>query len=291
MTAPRYCTRTARGYPAPLRGIADEPPGLWIKTNLPAQASELWRAPCVAIVGARAASGAGLEIARTFAWELARAGIVIISGLARGIDSAAHEGALLAGGRTAAVLASGLDRIYPPEHGELAQRIAGQGALLSEWPARTPPNAWRFPRRNRLISGLADAVLLVEAEAKSGALHTVRFAHDQGREVWAVPRDPILPGSIGPNRLLRDGALPVTTAADVLGALDLGAKRRPAQENAGLAGRILRTIAIQPLSEAALGARLRDVPAPELLAQLVTLEVEGRLTRDHRGAFRLREGI
>ena len=291
-----YRARGERDYPPPLIGIEAEPEGLWIRSDLRKEIGDLWRAPRVAIVGARAASGAGLEIARTIAWELARAGVIVVSGLARGIDSAAHEGALLGGGLTIAVLACGLDRCYPPEHAPLAERIARRGALISEWPAGTPPTAWRFPRRNRLISGLATAVLLVEAEAKSGALHTVRFAHEQGREVCAVPRDPITPGSVGPNRLIRDGALPVAAAADILHALQLApaprASRRGAPAAEGLAGRMLQILATgQPLTGTALAARLRDVPAQELMANLVTLEVEGRIGRDCRGAYRLREGV
>ncbi len=211
---------SGRCFPPRLRDVHEEIP-LWVRSTRYAVAGlpGLWERPTVAIVGARGASAAGRELAREMAWGLARQGVCIVSGLALGIDAAAHEGALLAGGLTVAVLAGGLDRIYPPENVPLAAEVMAHGALLSEWPAGTTAQGWRFPRRNRLISGLADAVVLVEGSARSGALHTVRYALDQGREVFAVPRDPLIPGSVAPNRLLRDGAVPATCAGDILDQL------------------------------------------------------------------------
>jgi len=202
-------------YPPALRGLPQMPARLWMR----GAPGALVARPAVAIVGARAASDAGRAIAWRLAWELAEAGIVIVSGLALGIDGAAHRGALSAGGLTVAVLACGLDCCFPREHAPLAREIAVRGALVSEWRPGTPAVAWRFPRRNRLISGLAHVVVVVEGGAKSGVWHTVRYGLAQGREVMAVPRDPIAPGSCLPNRLLRDGAAPAVTSADVLAAL------------------------------------------------------------------------
>ena len=222
----RWIPAGSVAFPNRLRGLQPPFPGLWVRTRLEDGdlAGRIWNLPAVAVVGARAASAAGLEIARQLGWDLARAGVAVVSGLARGIDAAGHEGALLAGGWTVAVLGCGIDGCYPPEHGPLAARIAAHGVVVSEWPGRLAPKAGLFPRRNRLISGLSDIVVVVEGGARSGARHTVRFALDDGREVMAVPRDPILPGSRTPNRLLRDGAPPVLDAGDVLALL----RARPA---------------------------------------------------------------
>lgn len=173
--------------------------------------------PTVAVVGARNASLVGRRLARSLAAELAAAGVVVVSGLARGIDTAAHQGALMAG--TAAVLAGGVDVVYPPENDELHRRIATEGCLVSEMPPGTQPQASHFPRRNRLISGLSLGVLVVEAMLHSGSLITARLALDQGREVFAVPGSPLDPRSQGTNRLIKDGAALVETAADVLDGL------------------------------------------------------------------------
>ena len=230
---PIWISRTEEAFPPRVLEIKDKTRGLWMRSRIdPREIKQMpWLLPTVAIVGSRAASGAGLEIARTMAWELTRAGILVLSGLARGIDSAAHEGALLAGGRTVAVLACGLDLCYPAEHKELAARICQNGLLLSEWRCGTQPLPWHFPRRNRLISALADIVVVVEAELRSGAFHTVRFALDQGREVMAVPRDPVIPGSKGPNRLIQEGAAPAIDASSVRAVLaDLTNRRDPCFE-------------------------------------------------------------
>ncbi len=295
MTSPHRSLSVRDGdFPDRLRRLADPPAKLWIRTELTpgGLAAQLWPAPAVAIVGTRAASHAGLELARGFAWELARAGVVVVSGLARGIDGAAHRGAVMAGGRSVAVLACGLDLCYPPEHGGLAGELAARGALLSEWPPGTPPVGWRFPRRNRLISALADAVVLVEAPAQSGAMHTVRFALDQGREVLAVPRDPVTPGSAGPNRLLREGAPPVTSADDVLSALGLeagggGATRLfPDGGHRSIGDRLASHLGARPAQRAGEVTRaFPDLDPADVLAELVTLEVEGRVKRDAAGRY------
>lgn len=204
------------GYPAALREIPDPPPVLYIGGTLGADDEAR-----LAIVGSRRASDYGLEAAELLAADLARAGAVIVSGLARGIDARAHRGALDAGGRTLAVLGSGLGRVYPGEHRLLARRIAEKGgAVLSEYPFEMPPLSHCFPRRNRVISGLCAGTVVVEAAKASGALGTARLALEQGREVFAVPGPVTLPTSIGTNGLLRAGAAHIACVAqDVLDEL------------------------------------------------------------------------
>jgi DNA processing protein len=189
--------------------IDDAPPLLAVRGRAAALAL-----PMIAIVGARNASAAGMRFAERLARDLGGAGFAIASGLARGIDAAAHRSSLATG--TLAVLAGGLDRIYPPEHAELAEAIATDGALISEMPLAWEPRARDFPRRNRLISGLAVGVVVVEAAKRSGSLITARFALEQGREVFAVPGSPLDPRAEGSNELLKQGATLVTEAADVI---------------------------------------------------------------------------
>jgi DNA processing protein len=200
------------GYPPALAALEAPPPLLYVKGDI-----GLLARPMVAIVGARNASGAGQKLARTFASALGRAGYVIASGLARGIDAAAHEAALESG--TIAVLAGGLDNIYPPEHAELQHQIGTRGCLVSENPPGFVPRAQDFPRRNRIISGVALGVLIVEAARRSGTLITARAAADQGRVVFAVPGHPLDPRAEGTNRLLKDGATLATEPNDVIEAL------------------------------------------------------------------------
>lgn len=200
------------GYPAALAAIEAPPPLLYVKGK-----RELLARPALAIVGSRQASAAGTKLARMFAAELARAGLIIVSGLARGIDATAHEASLATG--TIAVIAGGLDVVYPPEHQELQRRIGEVGVLLTEQPPGFVPRGKDFPRRNRLISGLALGVLVIEAARRSGTLVTARFAAEQGREVFAVPGNPLDPRAEGTNKLLKSGATLVTEPADVLEAL------------------------------------------------------------------------
>ena len=207
------------GYPPPLAAIADPPPLLTVLGD-PAILS----LPAVAIVGARNASAHGRMIARTLAKELGEAGLVVVSGLARGIDTAAHEGAIAAGGQTVAAIASGVDIAYPPENQGLMAEIAATGAVVSERPLGAAPQARHFPRRNRVIAGLSQGVVVVEAAPQSGSLITARLAAEQGREVMAVPGSPMDPRHRGTNRLLRDGATLVESAQDVCAALGLGAR-------------------------------------------------------------------
>ncbi|MCC7319805.1 MAG: DNA-protecting protein DprA [Rubellimicrobium sp.] len=200
-------------YPAQLATIADAPPLLWLRSG-----GAVTGRPMIALVGARNASSLGVRMTRALATDLGRGGHVVVSGLARGIDAAAHEASLATG--TVAVMAGGVDVVYPPEHAALAQRIlASGGALLSEQPPGTVPQARHFPARNRIVSGMARAVVVVEAATRSGSLITARTALDQGREVMAVPGHPLDPRAGGCNLLLRDGATLVRDAADVVEAL------------------------------------------------------------------------
>ena len=205
---------TAAEYPAGLRALSDPPPLLLVRGEI----GDLSR-PAVAIVGARAATRYGRGVAEELGAAIAAAGFVVVSGLARGVDAAAHRGALASGGRTVAILGSGLDRIYPPEHADLADQVSRSGAVVSELPLGRPPAAPHFPLRNRLISGLVQAVVVVEAKHRSGSLITARHALNQGREVLVVPGPIDSANSAGSNTLLRDGAKPVLDASDVLNAI------------------------------------------------------------------------
>ena len=196
-------------YPRALAAVPDHPPLIYVRGS-----ASLFEKPAVAIIGARNASGAGRKIARTMAADLGAAGIVVVSGLARGIDGAAHEASLKTG--AIAVVAGGVDVVYPPEHAELTERLAREGAVVSERPMGYRPTARDFPKRNRLIAGLSRGVVVVEAAMKSGTLITARSANDQGREVFAVPGSPLDPRYDGSLHLLREGAAVARNAADVL---------------------------------------------------------------------------
>jgi len=199
-------------YPDLLRAIYDPPVLLYVRGALPGQ-------DALAVVGSRMGTEAGLRVTREICAELASRGIVIVSGLARGIDSAAHEGALDAEGVTVGVLGCGIDRIYPPENGRLFRRILERGGVVSEYPPGAPPSPGHFPGRNRIISGLSRGVLIVEAAEESGSLITADFALEQGRELFAVPGSVFSGSSVGTNRLLKEGAHLVTGPADILHAL------------------------------------------------------------------------
>ena len=199
-------------YPTPLKAIADPPPLLFVRGH-----AALFEKPGVAIIGARNASGVGRKMARSLAADLGEAGVVVVSGLARGIDGAAHAAALSTG--TIAVVAGGVDIIYPPEHDQLTKDIARDGAIVSECAMGQRPTARDFPKRNRLISGLSRGVVVVEAAARSGTLITARFALEQGREVFAVPGSPLDPRCEGAINLLRQGAEVVRNAQDILDVL------------------------------------------------------------------------
>ena len=281
-------------YPATLLDIPDAPPILWIIGN-PAILSR----PMLALVGARNASSLGTRMARGLAQELGEAGFVIVSGLARGIDTAAHAATLETG--TLAVLAGGVDVLYPAENAGLAHDITAHGLRISEQPMGLVPQARHFPRRNRIISGLAAAVVVIEAASKSGSLITARCALDQGRDVMAVPGHPFDARSSGCNMLIRDGARLVRNAADVIEALTPLAPARaprpeaPAQpaappvsdtrslrETSALHGLILDRLGPSPLAEDQL-IRDLDSPAHQVAPALVTLELEGRIQRQAGG--------
>ena len=256
-------------YPALLRRIYDPPPILYVRGLLAEDEA------AVAVVGSRACTGAGRALARSMARDLAAWGATVVSGLARGIDTAAHEGALDASGRTVAVLGCGLDRTYPAENERLAGRIAQVGAVVSEFPLGTPPLPEHFPRRNRVIAGWSQAVVVVEAAARSGALNTARCASDEGRDVLAVPGHPTQTASEGTNQLIRDGAGLVRSAVDVaheLGIEPLPPPARPADP-------LLRALAAD--APATL-EELRDRSGLEtgaLLARLTELELRDVVRR------------
>ena len=274
----------APGYPERLRALEDAAPLLLVRGE-----PGVLLGRSVAIVGARAPSVYGIEVARRLATALARAGVVVVSGLARGIDSVAHRAALDAGGLTVAFMACGPDRVYPPEHALLADQIASSGAVVTEMPPRKPPLAGFFPLRNRLIAGLAEIVIVVEGRLKSGSLVTARRALDQGCEVMAVPGPIDSATSEGPNRLLRDDAArPLTRVEDVFEALDLAPPPAP-DEAAGTLGevsrRLLRALQRGPCTRDELGRRL-GVAAGPLSVALTELELAGRVATDRDGRLR-----
>jgi DNA processing protein len=203
-------------YPSLLKQIYAPPPVLYVRGEL--TPDDEW---AVALVGTRRATSYGKQVARMLGADLARSGVTVVSGLARGIDGLAHQAALDAGGRTVAVTACGLDRVYPPEHRNLAQAIMENGAMVSDYPLGTRPEARNFPPRNRIISGLSLGVAVIEAGRRSGALITTEFALEQGRDVFAVPGNIVSRNSIGCNRLIRDGARMVLSVQDILEELNL----------------------------------------------------------------------
>lgn len=278
------------GYPAGLYDLPDAPPVLWARGEVGLLARDM-----VALVGARSASSLGLRMARRLAEGISAAGVVVVSGLARGIDAEAHQAALAGG--TVAVMAGGIDVIYPEENAALAARIAAEGCLLSEQPPGLQPQARHFPLRNRIISGLSRAVVVVEAAARSGSLITARDALDQGREVMAVPGHPFDARAAGCNQLIRDGATLVRGPGDVLEVLGLQhieraappeapapvlpgpvPPARPLADAAALHGRILARLGPSPTAEDML---IRDLAMPPatMAAALLTLELDGRIHR------------
>lgn len=262
-----------RDFPPLLRAIHDPPSRLFVRGE--GDPSILER-PCVAIVGARACSAYGAQVARMLGRELAKAGIVVVSGLARGIDGEAHRGALDSGGTTVAVLGCGVDRDYPAAHGELARRIAESSMLVSEYEAGIEPAPFRFPARNRIIAGLCAATIVVEAREKSGALITADFALEEGREVFAVPGEITSTLSAGTNALLRLGATPLTCSADVLETFGI----EPTQERPASHPLMDRL----PASIDEL-ARSTGANAADLASTLAELELAG-LVVEGEGIFR-----
>lgn len=282
----RPCPLAAPAYPTQLASIVDPPLVLWQKGHLPAAA---WNR-CVALVGSRQATPTGLTMARTLGRHLADAGWTVVSGMALGIDGAAHAGALQAAGHTVAVLGCGADIVYPPSHAALASAIVKQGMVLSEFPPGMAPRPWHFPLRNRIISGLSQAVVVVEASRKSGSLITARLAMEQGRDVLAVPGSAISGRYQGCHALIRDGARLVETVDDILDELDGVSRARRAPDPDGRP----RTCDISELERAmAIGesyglddlARATGRSTAALLAELGALEVRGRISRVGGGHF------
>jgi DNA processing protein len=270
-TAPRVVRRGAADYPSWLEKIHDPPGALWVRGALdPDEGSR-----SVAIVGARAVTPLGQSFARVLAADLAAAGLTIVSGLARGIDTAAHGGALDAGGRTVAVLGAGIDRPYPHQNAGLAEEIAATGALVSEFPPGTGPWKGNFPRRNRTIAGWSRLVVVVEAGERSGALITARVALEEGRDVMAVPGHPSVPAAAGTNALLRDGAAVVRGAADVLAELGLDPPAPAPRAGDPLLDALPRGV---PSTLEEIAARVA-LSVPELLARLSQLELSGAVRR------------
>jgi len=283
-------------YPRLLAALEPPPPVISVIGE-----ASLFERPACALVGARNASGAGLRLAAEFARELGAEGLVIVSGLARGIDGAAHAAALPTG--TIAAMAGGVDVLYPPQHGELRDAIAREGLLVSERPLRLQPTARDFPRRNRLIAGLALGVVVIEAAERSGSLITARLALEQNREVMAAPGSPLDPRARGANRLIRDGAALVQSAEDVLAVLagvrqpDLAAPAPDGYEGPPpdpdaleaeadrCRARILELLSPTPLSRDEI-ARLAGVDVRVALAVLIELELAGRCELDASGFVR-----
>ena len=266
----RFVGRSAAVFPALLRSIHDPPPGLFVRG---AAEVELLSRPAVAVVGARACSGYGVAVARSLARDLAGAGLVVVSGLARGIDAEAHRGILEAGGTTVAVLGCGIDRDYPAAHRELAQRIAETGLIVSEYAPGVEPAPWRFPARNRIVAGLCAATVVVEARERSGALITADLALEEGREVFAVPGEITSALSGGTNDLLKLGASPLTSAADVLSCFGFEAKPDVAQVE-GAAAKLLELLRESPSGADEL-VRRAGLDAGEVARALVELELAG----------------
>jgi len=289
----RYLFHDSPDYPGLLAHCEGAPPILTFRGD-----SGILARPAVAIVGARNASAAAVRLAREFAYGLASAGFTVVSGLARGIDGAAHTGAL-AGGATIGVIASGIDIAYPPEHGALQERIAAEGLLLAEQPPGTEPLARHFPTRNRIIAGLAAGTLVVEAAPKSGSLITARLAGEMGREVMAVPGSPLDPRSHGCNQLIRDGAVLAQSVEDVIELLSgfdgvpgsrfqsegKGAEPQVRLEE-GAEISIAHLLTTAPIAVDEL-IRQSGTNAPSVQMALLELEIGGRLVRHAGGRVSL----
>jgi len=271
----RMVTWDDSDYPALLRTVPDAPPVLYVKGAL-APADHQW---AIAIVGTRRATTYGRQAAERLAGDLARSGVTIVSGMARGIDAAAHAAALKAGGRTLGVLACGIDQVYPAEHARLAARVVEHGALLTETPVGAPPEAGNFPARNRIVSGLALAVIVVEAGERSGALITADRALEQGRDVLAVPGSIFSRSSDGTNRMIQEGATLVRSAEDVLEALNLRMVAQHAEAQSVMTedpteSAILKTMSHDPTHIDDI-VRAMNMPVPQVSGVLALMELKG----------------
>ena len=267
----RWIARSAAEFPPLLHAIHDPPPGLFVRGE---NGPDLLRRATVAVVGARSCSPYGAQVARMLGRELAAAGLVVVSGLARGIDGEAHRGALESGGVTVGVLGCGIDRDYPTAHRELAARIRATGATVSEYAPGVEPAPWRFPARNRIIAGLSAATVVVEARDRSGALITADLALEEGREVFAVPGEITSSLSSGTNDLLKLGASPLTGSADLLDVFGLTAAETEAAELGSSAEMVLALLRDGPASADEL-ARATGLEAGALASALTELELAG----------------
>ena len=277
-------------YPRQLAALDDPPPVVWLKGD-----AAILARPSVAIVGSRAASPYAVAVAERLACDISGCGVAVVSGCARGVDAAAHRGALGGEGATIAVLGSGVDVVYPAEHRELAASIAKSGAVVSELPPGAPPRRHHFPQRNRLISGLARAVVVVEAGARSGSLITARCAAEQGREVMAVPGNVLSGRSAGGHALIRDGAAIVETADDILEAIGAEPSRAASSPSAPVAettDAVLRHMDPGEIYGVDGLIERSGLDGATLLLRLTELEIAGCVTRAGAGRFvRVRPGM
>ena len=282
MNAANQGTLSPRDFPALLKEIPDPPERLWHVGDLAAA-----HAPAVAIVGSRRCSRYGRDMAFGLAEQVAGRGVTVVSGLAFGVDAAAHRGALSAGGRTVAVMAGGLDRIYPAAHAPLARQIVdSRGALVTEYPPAATPRKHHFPARNRLVSGLCLGVVVVEAAPKSGSLITARMALEQNREVMAVPGMATSALSKGCHRLIRDGAALIETIEDIAEAIGLAwPEEAPHAEPTGLDDPVLAAVGAETTSADAI-VSATGLAVDEVLGRLVELEVAGFVTAGGGGYSR-----
>jgi len=277
---------TDPAYPQALREIPSPPPLLFVRGELPMQDN-----PYVALVGTRKCTPYGRQVAHMLGHDLAARGVVVVSGMALGIDGEAHQGALDASGRTVAVLGCGIDITYPPQHEDLATSIAASGAIVSEFALGTEPSKYSFPQRNRIISGLSLGVVVIDAPPKSGALITAGLAADQGRTVFAVPGDITRPESRGSNLLIRDGAVLIQSAEDILDELNLspaamlgrpatpGAPSLPPEEAAAFAALASGNQTVDDLVAST------SLDAPKVMAALMLLEMKGLVRRFGGGSY------
>jgi len=281
-------TPVDEAYPGPLRGIPDPPPALFVDGEVP-------EVVCVAVVGSRKASATGLETARALGLALSERGVCVVSGLALGVDAAAHEGAVEAGGLTVGVLGCGIDIVYPGRNRDLFRSVRRHGALVSEYYLGEAPLAWRFPARNRIIAGLAGTVVVAEAPEQSGALITARHALDAGRDVWAVPGPPGVRECRGSNGLLADGAGVLWDIPEFVDAV-ARESRVPAAGGASVSAQplpagledkeaaVLSGVGFEPKGVDAV-AKKCGVEMPEVLTALALLELKGFVTRDGVGSY------
>lgn len=276
-------TLAEAGYPERLKDIPDPPPALFVEGKIPATAA-------VAVVGSRKASATGIEVARVLGRALGERGVCVVSGLALGVDAAAHEGSVEASGPTVGVLGCGVDVVYPRANGPLFDRVKRHGAVVSEYYLGEAPLAWRFPARNRIIAGLSDAVVIVEAPQKSGALITARHALECGRDVWAVPGPLAAPECRGSNKLLADGASVLWDIAEFVDAyaswtaeVAMGEPPLPAELPESEAA-VLSGVGFEPTEVDAVAGR-SGIEMRDLLPALALLELKGYVSRNAGGAF------